>query len=404
MTGGHSVKFEHVDRVVKPEDFLDGYLHVVVFGPGHGEAIVVRTPEGRIGLIDGCGPPPDSTKRGSPIFDLLAGLAVDRLLFACLTHPHKDHLLGFADLVTKYPPEHVWWPGFQERAFFDHYLQYLRKTRGDSVESSATAKPLVRELGPVVAAIGTLTDDPPKELDPRPRGQALSDWKLVLRHPIADQPPLEINSILPSSSGVRLAEQDALAALNANTLNARRAVDPNRISAALLISWGNTKILLGGDAICAGNDSFQGWKGIQFPIGKVQVAKVPHHASEGAYAEALWREMNPDLGIVTCVLNASTDQPPRPHMLATLLGHCSALALTSRPTWWNSAAHSIRAEPATWSGSKTSATASVSGALATRAKPDPAENKHQNAVVVRLDSDGNIVRVALHGDARKLSL
>lgn len=394
---------EHVEGVVKPEHIPDGYLHVIVFGPGHGEAILLRTPDGRMGLVDGCGPrPEEGTRRGSPIFGLLHELGTKRLLFACLTHPHRDHIMGFADLLQDYPPEHIWWPGFQERAFFDHYLRYLRKTRGDSVESSATAKPLVKDLSPVVAAIARFADDPPKELDPRPRGQHLSDWKLVLRHSVTGRATIDVNSILPSSSGVSMATEDALKAFDDKTLSAVRRIDPNRISAALLISWGETKILLGGDAICAGETDHQGWNGLQFPVGKVHVVKVPHHASEGAYSSALWDELQPALGIVTCVKNASDTQPPRPEMLETLLHHCNAVALTSCPAWWNSTSHKLLASPE-WRVAKSAAAPKIGGALKAKAKTASHENKHENAVVVRIDDKGHISRVSLHGHARVIS-
>lgn len=66
-------------------------LSVVVFGPGYGEAIAVRTPGGNWLAVDSC-----RDQGRTPTRDLIPD---GRLSYAVLTHPHEDHAKGFADIV-----------------------------------------------------------------------------------------------------------------------------------------------------------------------------------------------------------------------------------------------------------------------------------------------------------------
>ncbi|MEZ4312130.1 MAG: hypothetical protein R3F14_29230 [Polyangiaceae bacterium] len=381
-------------------DLPDGFLHVVIFGPGHGEAILVRTPDGRTGVVDGCGKKPDASERGSPVFPLLEALRVERLLFACLTHPHRDHFGGFAAMIQRHTTEHLWWSGSQERKFFEHYLDYLKKYRSKK-EIDASQPPLSEDLEALVHAISWVADR--QDVTPTPRAQHLSDWKRVLWHPIRDRAPLQVESVLPTSAAVRRAEVDAYKVLGAKDPDARR-LDPNRISAALLVTWGKTRVLLGGDALTGEAESFAGWDGLQFPLEKVQLVKVPHHASEGAYSTERWREMNPDLAIVTCVKRATANQPPRPEMLQRLLETGSRVVITSRPQWWSTTSHRLRAEPGPWAVEPAAALGTGNPALTGRARPSPAANNQKNGVVVRFEENGQVLVVQLHGAARELRL
>lgn len=390
---------EH-NRSVEPADLPDDYLHVVVFGPGHGEAVLVRTADGRVGVVDGCGGAPVATRRGSPIFGLLDALGEKRLLFACLTHPHRDHFGGFAEMIKKHLPEHLWWSGTEERRFFLSYIEYLKNV-GRSTPVSASTAPLAEDLRGVVDAIGQLTGKLPRGAV-RPRPKNLSDLKRVLTHRSKDRIDVWIDSILPSSTGVLAAENDALKAATGGSV-AAQGIDPNRISAALLITWGTTRVLLGGDALRGSVKSQEGWDGLELPLEKIHLLKVPHHASVGAYSDARWAEMQPDLAIVTCVQEASNRQPPRADMLQKLLQKGSCVALTSRPTWWSTERHPLTSQPTPWHPSPATAP-SGNPALPVGATPASAANDHENAVVVRLDDKGTIVQVQLHGAARELRI
>jgi len=363
----------------------------------------VRMPDGRVGVVDGCGEPPAASDRGSPLFSLIEDLGEQRLLFACVTHPHQDHFGGFVRLIRKHPPEHLWWSGTRERKFFEHYRAWLKR-RGSDVPVGEDEPPgiglerLVKAINDVAEADGAPT---------RPRVQHLEDHKVLWSHQTAAG-TVVIEGVLPSSSGVRAAERDALRMLEGPGIDdAKRIFDPNRISGALRIAWGKTRVLLGGDALVEG-DPHAGWEGVPNPIGRVHFVEVPHHASHGAYSERLWQEMKPELAVVTCVKNAKNDQPPRPEMLARLLRGGATLAVTSQPAWWTEERHLLAEQPS-WAGpaapkAERREVDPGNPALAGKARPQPATNKHENAVVVSLDDHGAIVDVQLHGAARQLRL
>ena len=398
MTAAVKREIVHLPRVVTAADLPEGSLHVVIFGPGHGEAVLVRMPDGRVGVVDGCGEPPAASDRGSPLFSLVESLGETRLLFGCVTHPHQDHFGGFAKLIEKHPPEHLWWSGTQERKFFEYYRAWLKRRgrdepTGDEEPPGLGLERLVRTLNAVTEAEDALR---------RPRPKYLADRKELLLHSTLAGNVL-VEGLLPSSSGVRAAERDALRALEEGDLaDPQRRFDPNRISGALLLSWGRTRVLLGGDALCE-KDPYAGWDGLERRVGKVHLIKVPHHASAGADSEGAWAQMRPDLAVVTCVKNARNDQPPRPDMLEKLLKRGGDLVLTSPPSWWTEERHGLIAWPSAWS-KPPRASGPSNPALVRRAKPRSAANKHENAVVVRLDDQGNIARVQLHGAARQLNL
>jgi glyoxylase-like metal-dependent hydrolase (beta-lactamase superfamily II) len=109
---------EYVDEIL-PAHLPQGALSIAVFGPGRGEAIVVRLPDGSIGVVDGCREPTGGAKdgRGDPVRELLRRIEKAgpvptpfRLAFVCLTHPHDDHYPGLGRLLEAYERrvDHVW--------------------------------------------------------------------------------------------------------------------------------------------------------------------------------------------------------------------------------------------------------------------------------------------------------
>ena len=99
----------------------DDTLAAFVLNVGHGDAIVIRFP-----VVDGtitCGVVDcylyDKTRAA------LQRLGVDKIAFMCATHPHRDHSLGFANLIdwcvqNNIEVEQLWDSGFRH-VFLDHY-------------------------------------------------------------------------------------------------------------------------------------------------------------------------------------------------------------------------------------------------------------------------------------------
>ncbi len=398
---------EHRAGAPRREDLPEGYLHVAVFGPGEGEAMVVRLPDGRAGVVDGCGHDGATNDKQNPVRKLLEELKVGgprQLLFACLTHPHADHFRGFDQVLERWLPEHLWWSCTYERKSFKHYLRYLELREG----ASADAQPeqgTASELKRVIEAINRRADEQGDEAGMRVRAQYLSDRKTLLMHAMEGRGKVSIEGLLPSTASLREAEANALKdveslkAAGDKEKNQKRTFDPNEISGALLLEWGQTRVLLGGDALEGDAGKPSGWSSLHAPLSHVQMVKIPHHASTKAVSRELWRQMQPQLGVVTCVKYAKGAQPPRPEILKELLETRTHIFATSKPEWWTAAQHGLKAEPVY----EEKAEPPTTQAPGKKLKATAASNK-DNAVVVRMNDQGRICKVLLFGEARRLML
>ena len=70
------------------------FVQVTFLNVGQGDAVVIRSPEGRTAMIDG--------GRGSPL-RFLQQMSVDSIDLLVATHPHADHIGGLDDVLTARP-------------------------------------------------------------------------------------------------------------------------------------------------------------------------------------------------------------------------------------------------------------------------------------------------------------
>ena len=84
-------------------------LAVFVAGPGLGEGVAVALPGGGWILIDGCrtGGNVGEDVPLRPIWSTWRRDAADTVKWMLLTHPHGDHVLGFAEVVDAVQPENI---------------------------------------------------------------------------------------------------------------------------------------------------------------------------------------------------------------------------------------------------------------------------------------------------------
>jgi len=87
----------------------DGQLHVCFLDVGQGDAILIRTPDGKNVLLDG-GPSPAALMselgRRLPFWDRTVDLLI-------LTHPDDDHITGLLPVLERYDVEQVMEPGWE---------------------------------------------------------------------------------------------------------------------------------------------------------------------------------------------------------------------------------------------------------------------------------------------------
>ncbi len=150
----------------------DGRLHVTVLDVGQGDALVLRSPTGRVWLVDAGGAYPGGLDLGeavvAPYLWSQGVRGADRLL---LTHAHPDHVGGARAVLQAIPVEDVWeGPAPRHDAVYDVLDGELR---GLGVQRRSVAR-----------GVRTTWDDVAVEVvGPRPRGapwRARNDDSVVL--------------------------------------------------------------------------------------------------------------------------------------------------------------------------------------------------------------------------------
>lgn len=79
----------------------DNEIELTVFGPGHGEAIVVHLGEGNWLLVDSCIDPNNNIPASANYLDQL-GVTPNKVKAIVASHWHDDHVRGIAFLAKKY--------------------------------------------------------------------------------------------------------------------------------------------------------------------------------------------------------------------------------------------------------------------------------------------------------------
>lgn len=208
---------------------------------------------------------------------------------------------------------------------------------------------------------------------------------------------LTIRSVAPDDGDILYAYNDFSEALQRATDSAVRKLrvrhNPNFTSGALVIRWGASQVLLGGDLLCA-SGKFKGWsQAAKFVEGPVQVIKAAHHGSAGAQWWSLLSRIRPALILLTPFQEAKNGQPPKPDDVSELLRLCPDVALTSPPHWWTE--RGTRPQPRRHLPQRSPRRAARNSVL--RVTPDPPPTA--DGVGVSLDASGNITRVVLTGRA-----
>ncbi|QEH34207.1 ComEC family competence protein [Aquisphaera giovannonii] len=117
-------------------DFLD---------VGQGDSILVRSPEGKVALID-AGPTRDEAAR------LLKAKGIESVDIAIVTHHHLDHYGGMEKVIREFKPRFFMATGSSHTT--RSYLKLLEAVRDEGITSvEPTGKPRRIELGSVILTV-----------------------------------------------------------------------------------------------------------------------------------------------------------------------------------------------------------------------------------------------------------
>lgn len=146
-----------------------GELTVAFIDCGRGDAILIRTPEGKNILLD-AGPPPKQARREGrtgAVRKYLRDEGVARIDAAILSHGHPDHVGGFPRIIRSLPVDVFYESGRQDASPEYRKLQRAlrkKKTRrvliraGDAIDLDASVD--IRVLWPVEPELnGNLNDN-----------------------------------------------------------------------------------------------------------------------------------------------------------------------------------------------------------------------------------------------------
>jgi beta-lactamase superfamily II metal-dependent hydrolase len=264
-----------------------GELRLHVIGAGKGESIVVHMPNDKWGVVD-CYAHQWNDKSTNPTLQFLKEESVKSLEFICVTHPHADHFRGVDHLFEEFPVEFFW--RYSEQTYDEYVHTYLQVQAEEGVN-------LIRDK---------LTGDAESFLrmmvavQKMPENRVLYCGRSVPLYPYP-QLPLEvgkpnqfiIESLAPCDevrkNGFKNVVRYIDAAKKLKPRKDRPDVNPNDMSAALLIKYGKTRIILGGDV--EENHWLAVTEGFKPPDAALaaHAVKVSHHGSGNANPESLWK-------------------------------------------------------------------------------------------------------------------
>ncbi len=252
-------------------------LHLYLFGASSGESIVIQLPDRSWAVID-CFATSSKDVRTNPAHDLLKSRGVRELAFLCLTHPHADHFTGMSRLVRDFQIRKFWGFGGLQPPDFDLLKSFFQ---ADAATSSNRLDADAREGA---AEISELFDG---ILSQVPSTQAVSAKTLIYPESVDKRSSVRIWGLAPSGRHTDEYKRCLVKSFARKRFkSALPGADHNLISSALLIQFGRTRIILGGDV------ENEGWQHVldDKPVDDLSAhaVKVSHHGSKNGFCLGLW--------------------------------------------------------------------------------------------------------------------
>ena len=102
--------------------FTPSYLEVIFLDVGQGDCVLIRTPGGRVVLIDGGGMSGNHNLGDLVVVPFLRHLGIKKVDVIISTHPHTDHVAGLYPVLRQFPVGLILIP-----AGFDEWYEYLKE-------------------------------------------------------------------------------------------------------------------------------------------------------------------------------------------------------------------------------------------------------------------------------------
>jgi beta-lactamase superfamily II metal-dependent hydrolase len=294
-------------------------LEIHVLGAGKGESIVLRWPEDKWGVVD-CYAPSLSDHGTNPTLQFLIDQGVSQLDFLCLTHPHDDHFRGMSQLLERLDVKSFWrfagLSGRDLRLLAQHML--VDAERSGNPEMTENANDFVRTMELVNK----------RRQDGQLRQKTATGFQQLYPIPADPSAHFQIWSFAPSGNQIGHYES-ALAACFTEEGRFRTLLPQahhNSVSVGLLVRFGQTRVILGGDIERAG------WNDVREELLRehlvANAVKVSHHGSETGYVPGLWDDLAGGKKPIAVIAPYRRFRLPKPEAIGHIRPHVSKILLT----------------------------------------------------------------------------
>lgn len=255
-------------------------LDVYVIGSGVGESIVLGLPGGKWGVVD-C----FASSQANPTVQLLERCGAAEIEFLCLTHPHHDHYYGMSQVLERFPVR-----SFCAPAIIDpRTLRWLLKaSKMDALRSGDDGlKEEMQEFERILRLVKTQE----KRRGIRVTRMPCTSQTKVFPFRVEDaNAPVSILAIAPAGNQIDNYQSKLAKCFDGNRLlDTNPKIDHNQISIALLLVFGQTRIVLGGDVErAAWSDALA----VFTESISAQLVKVSHHGSRNGHSTDLWKKLS----------------------------------------------------------------------------------------------------------------
>jgi beta-lactamase superfamily II metal-dependent hydrolase len=293
-----------------------------VLGAGKGESIVLRWP-GKMGdewgVVD-CFASSVRDPDTNHTLRFLQERGVNELAFLCLTHPHDDHFLGMSQLLQRLKVNWFWrFAGISARDLVkltSYMMQYANQV--DNEREWENAKDFARTLELAHAL--------------RDKGQlhqkAVTGIQQLYPTPADPSAQFQIWSFAPPGDRIDSYERALAASFDASgdLLDDHPEPHHNSVSVGLIVKFGATRIILGGDVEKAA------WTDIRRELPDhdlhADAVKVSHHGSETGYVGDLWTVLAGKKKPIAVIAPYRRFKLPKKDAIDHIKGHVSKIMLT----------------------------------------------------------------------------
>nr|WP_319393451.1 MBL fold metallo-hydrolase [uncultured Desulfobacter sp.] len=253
-------------------------LNIYVINKGLGESIIIKTPDGKWGIID-CYTSNLKNATSNPVLKLLEEHKVKEIEFVVLTHPHNDHYRGMSQIFKEYNGRIKFFWRFA--GISPKLLKWLKLRKVDIKKIKSNT------LGENISDLNILFSEIRKQ-----KKNMLNLGFLIAGQTIYQSNNIQISVIAPNGNVIESFDESLQFSQNLDLpFGVAGSGNENRVSGIIRIKYGDRDYLLFSDSDnYAQKELFKEIKANKTKFDPVFI-KVSHHGSKEGYYEDLWKQL-----------------------------------------------------------------------------------------------------------------